>query len=249
MIILKSQSELVKMRKAGRMVAEVLQLLRERIRPGVTTLELNRLAEDRCKKWKARPAFKGYGGFPFTICASINDEVVHGIPSPKRALKEGDIVGVDCGTSLEGYFGDAAVTFAVGNISDDAARLMKETKASLDAAIDKVKVGNRLSDISNAVQSHVEARGYSVVRNFVGHGIGKSLHEEPQIPNFGSPGHGIRLRAGMVFAIEPMINMGKKEVMVLDDGWTAVTNDGSLSAHFEHSVAVTENGPYILSQI
>jgi methionyl aminopeptidase len=180
---------------------------------------------------------------------SVNDEVVHGIPSLKRVLEEGDIVGIDCGTCLEGYFGDAAVTLAVGDVSDEAARLMKETKASLDAAIDKVRVGNRLSDISNAVQSHVEAKGYSVVRNFVGHGIGKSLHEEPQIPNFGPSGRGIRLKAGMVFAIEPMINIGRHGVKVLDDGWTAVTDDGSLSAHFEHSVAVTENGPYILSQI
>ncbi|MBE9536126.1 MAG: type I methionyl aminopeptidase [Proteobacteria bacterium] len=249
MVSLKTSEEIELMRRANLIVAEVLQELKALIHPGVSTASLDEKAEEIIRGRGATPAFKGYGGFPASICVSINDEVVHGIPSRKKVLEEGDIVGIDCGTCLEGYFGDAAVTLAVGDISDDAARLMKETKASLDAAIDKVRVGNRLSDISNAVQSHVEAKGYSVVRNFVGHGIGKSLHEEPQIPNYGSSGRGIRLKAGMVFAIEPMINIGKSEVSVLDDGWTAVTNDGSLSAHFEHSVAVTENGPYILSQI
>jgi methionyl aminopeptidase len=249
MVSLKTREEIEIMRRANLIVAEVLQDLKSVIRPGITTARLDERAEEMIRGRGAAPAFKGYGGFPASICVSVNDEVVHGIPSRKRVLEEGDIVGIDCGTCLEGYFGDAAVTLAVGDVSDDAARLMKETKASLDAAIDKVRVGNRLSDISNAVQSHVEARGYSVVRNFVGHGIGKSLHEEPQIPNFGPPGRGIRLKAGMVFAIEPMINIGRYGVKVLDDGWTAVTDDGSLSAHFEHSVAVTENGPYILSQI
>jgi methionyl aminopeptidase len=249
MVSLRTSEEIELMRRANLIVAEVLLELKSLLRPGVTTARLDERAEEMIRGRGATPAFKGYGGFPASICVSINDEVVHGIPSHKRVLEEGDIVGIDCGTCLDGYFGDAAVTLAVGDISDDAARLMKETKASLDAAIDKVRVGNRLSDISNAVQSHVEAKGYSVVRNFVGHGIGKSLHEEPQIPNFGPPGRGIRLKAGMVFAIEPMINIGSYGVKVLDDGWTAVTNDGSLSAHFEHSVAVTENGPYILSQI
>ena len=249
MVSLKTREEIEVMRRANLIVAEVLQDLKSLIRPGITTAQLDERAEEMIRGRGAAPAFKGYGGFPASICVSVNDEVVHGIPSRNRVLEEGDIVGIDCGTCLEGYFGDAAVTLAVGDVSDDAARLMKETKVSLDAAIDKVRVGNRLSDISNAVQSHVEAKGYSVVRNFVGHGIGKSLHEEPQIPNFGPPGRGIRLKAGMVFAIEPMINIGRHGVKVLDDGWTAVTNDGSLSAHFEHSVAVTENGPYILSQI
>lgn len=249
MVSLRTSEEIEVMRRANLIVAEVLLELKSLVRPGVTTARLDERAEEMIRGRGATPAFKGYGGFPASICVSINDEVVHGIPSHKRVLEEGDIVGIDCGTCLDGYFGDAAVTLAVGDISDAAAQLMKETKASLDAAIDKVRVGNRLSDISNAVQSHVEAKGYSVVRNFVGHGIGKSLHEEPQIPNFGSPGRGIRLKAGMVFAIEPMINIGRYGVKVLDDGWTAVTNDGSLSAHFEHSVAVMENGPYILSQI
>lgn len=249
MVSLKTSEEIEVMRRANLIVADVLQELGSLIKPGVSTARLDERAEEMIRSRGATPAFKGYGGFPASICVSINDEVVHGIPSPKRILEDGDIVGIDCGTCLDGYFGDSAVTFAVGDITDDAARLMKETKASLEAAIDKMRVGNRLSDVSNAVQSHVEAKGYSVVRNFVGHGIGKSLHEEPQIPNFGSPGRGIRLKAGMVFAIEPMINIGKHGVKVLEDGWTAVTDDGGLSAHFEHSVAVTENGPYILSQI
>ena len=249
MVSLRTSEEIELMRRANLIVAEVLLELKSLVRPGVTTARLDERAEEMIRGRGATPAFKGYGGFPASICVSINDEVVHGIPSHKRVLEEGDIVGIDCGTCLDGYFGDAAVTLAVGDISDAAAQLMKETKASLDAAIDKVRVGNRISDVSNAVQSHVEAKGYSVVRNFVGHGIGKSLHEEPQIPNFGPPGRGIRLKAGMVFAIEPMINIGRYGVKVLDDGWTAVTDDGSLSAHFEHSVAVMENGPYILSQI
>lgn len=249
MVSLKTSEEIEVMRRANLIVADVLQELGSLIKPGVSTARLDERAEEMIRSRGATPAFKGYGGFPASICVSINDEVVHGIPSQKRILEDGDIVGIDCGTCLDGYFGDSAVTFAVGDITDDAARLMKETKASLEAAIDKMRVGNRLSDVSNAVQSHVEAKGYSVVRNFVGHGIGKSLHEEPQIPNFGSPGRGIRLKAGMVFAIEPMINIGKHGVKVLEDGWTAVTDDGSLSAHFEHSVAVTKNGPYILSQI
>lgn len=249
MVSLKTNDEIEIMRRANLIVAEVLSDLESFICPGISTAQLDERAEETIRRRGATPAFKGYGGFPSSICVSINEEVVHGIPSSSRVLKEGDIVGIDCGTCLDGYYGDAAITVAVGTVSDSAAKLMKETKASLYAAIDKARVGNRLTDISNSVQAHVEAKGYSVVRNFVGHGIGKNLHEEPQIPNYGPPGRGIRLKAGMVLAIEPMINVGSHEVSVLEDGWTAVTKDGSLSAHFEHSVAVTENGPYILSQI
>ena len=217
--------------------------------PGITTADLDLAAESIVKKKGVRAAFKGYGGFPASVCISINDEVVHGIPSPKRVLKDGDIVGIDFGVCLESYYGDSAITVGVGILSEDAERLMETTRESLDAAIAKAKVGNRLSDISHAVESYVETRGYSPVKNFVGHGIGKSLHESPQIPNFGSPGRGIRLKAGMVLAIEPMINAGSSDVVVKSDGWTAVTKDGSLSAHFEHSVAITDDGPYILSKI
>jgi methionyl aminopeptidase len=249
MVQLKSHAEIDIMRRANVIVAEVLQAISEDIQPGVTTADLDEKAERIIRKKGGVPAFKGYGGFPATLCTSINEEVVHGIPSKDRALKDGDIIGVDCGVCLEGFFGDSAVTFAVGKISEDAARLMKVTDEALQKAIEKAKVGNRLSDISHAVQSHVEPQGYSVVKSFVGHGIGKSLHENPQIPNFGPPGKGIRLKAGMVFAIEPMINSGSSDVVVLSDGWTAKTSDESLSAHFEHSVAITDSGPYVLSQI
>ncbi len=249
MVQLKSHAEIEIMRRANIIVAEVLQKISEHIQPGVTTAELDERAEQIIRKKGGVPAFKGYGGFPATLCTSINEVVVHGIPSKDKVLKDGDIIGVDCGVSLEGFFGDSAVTFAVGKISEDAARLMKVTDEALQKAIEKAKVGNRLSDISHAVQSHVEQQGYSVVRSFVGHGIGKNLHENPQIPNFGPPGKGIRLKAGMVFAIEPMINSGGSDVVVLSDGWTAKTSDDSLSAHFEHSVAITDSGPYVLSQI
>ncbi|MCK4623259.1 MAG: type I methionyl aminopeptidase [Desulfuromonadales bacterium] len=248
MIILKSQSELEKMRKAGRMVAEVLQLLRERIRPGVTTLELNRLAEDRCKKWKARPAFKGYGGFPFTICASPNDRVVHGFPN-QQPLQEGDIISIDFGLVTDGFYGDSAVTIPVGEINKTTQRLLDVTKESLELGIAAAQPGGRLSDISHAVQSRVERDHFSVVREFVGHGIGRQLHEDPQIPNYGPPARGPILKVGMTMAIEPMVNIGLPAVKVLQDGWTAVTIDGCYSAHFEHTIAITENGPEILTRL
>jgi len=236
------------MRRAGRMVAEVLQLLREKVRPGVTTLELDRLAEQQCTKWKARPAFKGYGGFPFTICASPNEQVVHGF-SNRNPLVDGDIISIDFGLIIDGFYGDSAVTIPVGEISKEAADLLKVTEESLHRGIAAALVGGHLSDISNAVQMHVETAGYSVVRDFVGHGIGRQLHEDPQVPNFGVPGRGPKLKPGMTIAIEPMVNAGRAEVKVLSDGWTAVTADGRLSAHFEHTIAITENGPEILTRI
>lgn len=236
------------MRVAGEMVAEILELLRERIRPGVTTRELDSLAEAECLKRKARPAFKGYGGFPFTVCASPNDQVVHGFPN-EIPLTEGEILSIDFGVVYRGFYGDAAMTIPVGSIDDDKAKLLRITKRSLELGIEAAVIGGRLSDISSAVQTCVEKEGYSVVREFVGHGIGRELHEAPQIPNFGPPGQGPRLKAGMVLAIEPMINMGRPEVKILEDGWTAVTVDGRPSAHFEHTVAVTEDGPEILTRI
>jgi len=245
-IVLKSRVELEHMRTAGLMVAEILELLRGRIRPGVTTRELDEFAEGECRKRKARPAFKGYGGFPFTICASPNEQVVHGFPNA-LPLCEGDILSIDFGVVFKGFYGDAAITAPVGTIHGDRAKLPEVTERSLGLAIEKAVVGGRLSDISHAVQSCVEREGYSVVREFVGHGIGRELHEAPQIPNFGPPGQGPRLKAGMVLAIEPMINMGRPEVRILDDGWTAVATDGKPSAHFEHTVAVTENGPEVLT--
>jgi methionyl aminopeptidase len=246
MIILKSPEEVGKIERAGRIVAEVLRELKAQVKPGVTTLDLDRIAEEGIRKRGGLPAFKGYRGFPATLCASVNNEIVHGIPS-KRALQEGDIIGLDLGAIVDGYYGDAAITVAVGAIQPEVQRLVRVTEESLYRGIEQMKVGNRLSDVSHAVQSHVEAAGYSVVKDFVGHGIGQSLHEEPQLPNFGKPGQGPRLRAGMVLAIEPMVNMGKDGVRVLGDHWTAVTEDGSLSAHFEHTVAVTEAGPVILT--
>ncbi|NOY14058.1 MAG: type I methionyl aminopeptidase [Deltaproteobacteria bacterium] len=248
MIVLKSQSELEKMRKAGRIVAEILQLLHERIRPGVTTLELDRLAEERCHKWKARPAFKGYGGFPFTICASPNDRVVHGFPN-QQALQEGDIISIDFGLIIDNYYGDSAVTIPVGKIDETTQRLLDVTKESLTLGIAAAQPGGRLSDISHAVQSRVERDHFSVVREFVGHGIGRQLHEDPQIPNYGPPARGPQLKVGMTLAIEPMVNIGLPAVKVLDDGWTAVTIDGRRSAHFEHTIAITENGPEILTRL
>jgi methionyl aminopeptidase len=247
-IVLKSRAELEYMRVAGGMVAEILELLRERIVPGITTRELDCLAEAECQKRKARPAFKGYGGFPFTLCASPNDQVVHGFPN-EVPLTEGEILSIDFGVVYRGFFGDAALTIPVGVIDEGKAKLLRVTKRSLDMGIEFAVVGGRLSDISNAIQSYVEREGYSVVREFVGHGIGRELHEAPQIPNFGPPGQGPRLKAGMVLAIEPMINMGRPEVKILEDGWTAVTVDGRPSAHFEHTVAVTEDGPEILTLV
>jgi methionyl aminopeptidase len=224
-------------------------MLRREVRPGITTDELDRLAEQFIRSHGGTPAFKGYRNYPKTLCASINDQVVHGIPS-KRALKEGDIIGLDLGAIVEGFYGDSAVTVAVGKVSPRIAELLKVTEASLFAGIAQAVVGNRLSDISHAVQQHAEAAGFSVVTDFVGHGIGRQLHEEPQVPNYGKPGQGPRLQEGMVLAIEPMINMGKSGVRVLDDRWTAVTTDGSLSAHFEHTIAIQASGPpRILTQV
>ncbi|PLX87948.1 MAG: type I methionyl aminopeptidase [Desulfuromonas sp.] len=247
MIVLKSPAELVRMRKSGQMVAEILGMLKRRVEPGVTTLELDRIAEGQCRKWKARPAFKGYGGFPFTICASPNDRVVHGFPN-SDPLVEGDILSIDFGLIYDGFFGDSAVTLPVGEIAESTRLLLDITRQSLEDGIAKACDNARLSDISNAVQQRVEKAGFSVVREFVGHGIGTALHEEPQIPNYGAPGRGPMLKTGMTLAIEPMVNVGSPSVRVLEDGWTAVTLDGKLSAHFEHTVAITEQGPEILTR-
>jgi len=236
------------MRRAGRVVREALELVRGLVKPGVTTLDLEKAAEARIKDLGAKPAFKGYHGFPCVLCTSVNSEVVHGIPSQKRVLKEGDIVSVDCGAIVDGFFGDAAITVAVGEkIAPDTARLLRVTEASLQAGIAAVKPGATLGDVGAAVQGVVEAEGFSVVRDFVGHGIGSHMHEDPQVPNFGEAGRGMKLRAGMVIAIEPMVNAGKPDVVVLEDGWTAVAADGSMSAHFEHTVAVTATGSRILT--
>lgn len=248
MIILKSPREIEKMRTSGRIVAEILALLAPLVKPGVTTIELDRVAEQEALKRGARPAFKGYSGYRYSLCTSVNDQVVHGIPS-ERKLCPGDIVSLDFGVLLDGFYGDAAVTIPVGDISETAKRLLRVTEESLIAGITKAFPGNRLSDISHAVESHVQGYGFSAVRDFVGHGIGSSLHESPQIPNFGPAGKGVKLKPGMVLAIEPMINEKSWEVNVLKDGWTAVTEDGGLSAHFEHTVAVTENGPEILTKL
>jgi len=247
-IVLKSRAEIEKMAVAGRMVAEILAGLREMVAPGVTLIELDAFAERETLKRKAKPAFKGYSGFPFSLCCSINEQVVHGMPSA-RQLVAGDIISLDFGVVHSGFYGDAAITVAVGQVSEPAARLIRVTEESLYRGIEFADASNRLSDVSHAVQAHVEARGFSVVRDFVGHGIGKDLHEGPQIPNFGAPGKGPKLKAGMVLAIEPMINEKGFDVRVLADGWTAVTCDGGLSAHFEHTVAITDNGPLILTQI
>lgn len=248
MVILKQPDEIDKARASSRIVAEVLSVLRERIKPGVTTRELDKIAEGVTEKRGAKPAFKGYRGYPYSLCASVNEEVVHGMPSG-RVLKEGDIVGLDFGVYYQGFYGDAAVTLPVGRVSEEAARLMRVTEQSLYAAIDQASSGNRLGDISAAVQETAESAGYSVVRDFVGHGIGRNMHEDPQIPNFGKKGRGIELQTGMILAIEPMVNAGRYRVKILPDGWTVITEDGSLSAHFEHSVAITDNGPEILSRL
>jgi len=249
MVVCKSQSELDKMRRSGHIVRQVLDELRAMVAPGVSTMDLEKVAERRIKESGAKPAFKGYYGYPCVLCTSINDEIVHGIPSAKRVLKAGDIVSIDCGVMLDGYYGDAAITVAVGDsVSPERKKLMEVTEQSLYKAIEKVKIGNTISDIGGAVQEFVEAAGFSVVREFVGHGIGTKLHEEPQVPNFRSRGADMRLREGMVLAIEPMVNSGGPEARVLEDKWTAVTLDGSSSAHFEHCVAVTRNGPLILTQ-
>ncbi|KJS85034.1 MAG: methionine aminopeptidase [Peptococcaceae bacterium BICA1-8] len=248
MIVMKSDRELSYMRDAGRIVAETHQELKKTIAPGISTRELDQVAEEYITRKGAVPAFKGYHGFPATICASINEEVVHGIPG-LRALKTGDIISIDIGAVINGYYGDAAVTLPVGVISKNAAHLLEVTEKCLYKGIEQVKVDNRLTDISHAIQSYVEQNGYSVVRDFVGHGIGTKMHEEPQLPNFGMPGRGPRLKPGMCLAIEPMVNLGTYEVETLLDNWTVVTKDKQLSAHFEHSVAVTEKGPLILTEI
>ena len=249
MIILKTPDEIAVMAKASRVVAEALAVLKSALKPGITTDELDRLAESEIRSRGAIPAFKGYRNYPKTLCASVNEQVVHGIPS-KRVLKEGDIIGLDLGAIVGGFYGDSAVTVAVGRIDEKTAALVRITEESLSLAIEQARVGNRLSDISHAVQRHVEAAGYSVVTEFVGHGIGRQLHEEPQVPNYGKPGQGPRLQAGMVLAIEPMVNMGGSAVRVLDDRWTAVTVDGSLSAHFEHTIAIQPSGSaLVLSQL
>ena len=248
-IVCKSQSEIEKMRRSGHIVRQVLDELRAIVAPGVTTMDLEKLADRRIKELGAKPAFKGYYGYPCVLCTSINDEIVHGIPSAKRVLKAGDIVSIDCGVVLDGYYGDAAITVAVGDaVSPERQKLMDVTEKSLYKGIEQAKIGNTISDIGAAVQEFVEANGFSVVREFVGHGIGTKLHEEPQVPNFRSRGADMRLREGMVLAIEPMVNSGGPEARVLEDKWTAVTADGSSSAHFEHCVAVTRNGPVILTQ-
>lgn len=247
-IILKSPAEIDVMRRSSVIVAEVLGVLKEMVRPGITTLDLEAVALEESARRKAKPAFKGYRGYPYCLCTSVNSEVVHGMPSGS-VLQEGDILSIDFGVLSDGFYGDSAVTVPVGNVTEDAARLIKITEASLYSAIEKARVDNHLSDISAAVQQCVEAHGFSVVREFVGHGIGRELHEPPQVPNFGFPGRGIKLKAGMVLAIEPMINIGGHAVKVLEDGWTAVTVDGSLSAHFEHTVAITDNGPYVLTRL
>lgn len=246
-IVYKSKAEIEKIRISSQLVAETLRRLADAIGPGMTTLELDRMAEAYVAEHGAVPAFKGYRGFPASVCVSINEEVVHGIPSASRRLEEGDIVSLDFGVLKDGYYGDAAVTVPVGKVSEEARRLLRITRDSLYRGIERVKVDAHLGDVSHVIQDHAEGAGYFVVRAFVGHGIGSSLHEAPQVPNFGAPGQGPRLRPGMVLAIEPMVNVGTQDVRVLDDEWTVVTADRSLSAHFEHTVAITDNGTEILT--
>jgi methionyl aminopeptidase len=246
MIIIKSSREIEQLRRPNAIVAEVLQRLRKAVVAGVTTRELDQISEEVILSMGAVPAFKGYRGYPASLCASINEQVVHGIPNQRR-LKEGDIVSLDVGANLNGYFGDAAITLPVGSVDPEAQRLLEVTERALTLGIEKARKGNRLFDISHAIQGWVESQGFSVVRDFVGHGIGKSLHEEPQIPNFGSPHQGPRLEEGMVFALEPMVNEGTYEVKILSDGWTVITADRKRSAHFEHTIAITDGNPEILT--
>lgn len=248
MIDLKSDREIALIRRGGHILADVVARLRAFVKPGMSTAEIDEEVEGFITRSGAAPAFKGYRGFPATVCVSINEEVVHGIPSAHRRIKAGDIVGLDLGCIVEGYYADCAFTLAVGDVPANVQKLLDVTRESLDRAIAACWPGRRLSDVSHAVQRHVESHGFSVVRAFVGHGIGRALHEEPQVPNFGEPGRGPELRPGMVLAIEPMVTMGGWEVRILDDGWTAVTKDGSLSAHFEHTIAVTAEGPEILTR-
>lgn len=251
MIVRRSPQELERLRRSGLVVHEVLRTVAAAVRPGVSTWDLEEIAQQAIKERGATPAFRGYRGYPCVLCASVNDQVVHGIPTRKRILAAGDVVSLDCGVVLDGYYGDAAMTTVAGGeelLSPSLRRLLDATRESLAAAIEVARPGNYLGDISHAVQRHVEASGFSVVREFVGHGIGTHLHEEPQIPNFGAPGSGPKLREGMVLAIEPMVNQGSAEVRMMPDGWTAVTADGGYSAHFEHTVAITKDGPWILTQ-
>lgn len=247
-IMCKSATEIDKMRNSGRIVRQVLDAAVAAVKPGVTTMDLENVAAAKIEELGAKPAFKGYYDYPCVLCTSVNQEIVHGIPSEKRTLKEGDIVSVDCGVVLDGYYSDSAVTVPVGNhLNPEIKKLLEVTKASLERAIQAARIGSTVGDVGATVQEMVEANGFSVVREFVGHGIGTRLHEEPQVPNYGTRGHGPRLREGMVLAIEPMVNIGKPETRLLDNRWTAVTVDGSYSAHFEHSVAVTKNGPVVLT--
>ena len=248
-IVLKNNDEILLMQEANQIVAETLQMLQEMVSPGMTTWEMDKLAEDLCLARKAQPAFKGYHGFPGSLCVSVNEEVVHGIPSKKKRLKKGDIVSIDFGVRYKGFYGDSAITLPVGNVTEQVHCLLTITRESLKKGIEQVVVGNRVGDISKAIQTHVEANGFSVVRQFVGHGIGTELHEAPEVPNFYQGGHTARLLPGMVLAIEPMVNMGTHKVKVLRDGWTVITGDKKPSAHFEHSIAVTENGPLVLSSL
>ena len=248
MIELKSAREIGLMRTAGHVLSDVVEHLRGFVKPGLSTLEIDEDVEGFIAARGAKPAFKGYRGFPATVCISINEEVVHGIPSAHRRIQEGDIVGLDLGCIVDGYYADCAFTLAIGDVPPKVQQLLDVTRESLDQAIQECRPGRRLSDVSHAVQVHVERHGFSVVRAFVGHGIGRALHEDPQVPNFGDPGRGPQLRPGMVLAIEPMVTMGSWEVKILDDGWTAVTRDGSLAAHFEHTIAVTESGPEVLTR-
>ncbi|MCS7279602.1 MAG: type I methionyl aminopeptidase [Thermodesulfobacteriaceae bacterium] len=247
--ILKSPWEIEILRKANRIVMEILVSLKEAVKPGVNTYEFEEMALNLCEKKKVKPAFKGYRGYPYALCVSLNEEIVHGMPRKDRILAEGDIVSFDFGVIYEGYVGDAALTVGVGKISETAEKLLRVTEEALYRGIDKARIGNRVGDISFAIQSYVEKFGYNVIRSFVGHGIGRNLHEPPEVPNFGKPGRGPKLEAGVVLAIEPMVSAGSYEVQILEDGWTAVTKDRSLSAHFEHSVVITPNGPEILSML
>src|SRR5437660_7181050 len=248
MINCRSQSELAKMRRSGQIVREVLEVVKAKVAPGVATMDLERMAEDKIRELGAKPAFKGYHDYPCVLCTSVNDEIIHGIPSEKRILKPGDIVSIDCGVVMDGYYGDSAITVPVGGtLLPGLKKLLDVTEAALKKGIEEVRLGKTVGDVGAAVQEYVEANGFSVVRDLVGHGIGTRLHDDPQVPNYGTRGHGTRLREGMVLAIEPMVNVGKPGARVLDDKWTAVTEDGSYSAHFEHCVAVTRNGPVILT--
>ena len=248
-IVCKSPSEIEKMRRSGHIVRQVLEAVKQEVAPGKTTMDLERVAERKIKDLGAKPAFKGYYDYPCVLCTSVNDEIVHGIPSERRVLKKGDIVSIDCGVVLDGFYGDSAITVPVGDeVSPDLQKLLEVTRESLERGIKAAQIGNTVGDVGAAVQQVVEANGFSVVREFVGHGIGTKLHEDPQVPNYGTPGHGARLRDGMVLAIEPMVNAGRPETRLLNDKWTAVTEDGSYSAHFEHCVAVTKNGPLVLTE-